>query len=476
MKKLLKFLTLLIGAGTLIFSCTREEPVMDWKYVHETEYFVRQAREFFENLIIEADEKGTLDLKSGLAPGEITPAWDNAYLYSDSKYDYALVDFIADYYYNVRETVIKDGEVVYRTFPVYQHLLVRKDKTSGDMGAAYVTLTPNRLYNIKHRKNVSDNFFKKENRGDYKGLLFFYDVVTMQLLTAEKYEDGARVSGVYYNECSSFEEFATAVLEYLKNYIYLRYSDIMTRNDGESSSGSGDNGNNNGNNNGGDNGGDENLPPPGYDSGIGTEENPIPVPPAGVTPPGGDGWNGSEDPFKEPDPGEDTGGLPIGGGGKGLKTYIRNDKDKFFREDFIRSFPKQSGVGTCAANSLAYIDQTYGGARTEADIIQLYKDATGNDYPTINGLHYLYVIALAETLFTVYSIEFMPANSDQKVNSLDFDSALNSGHVILTNVDDHSVTVVGKTHDGKYICMDPADGKLKEGSRETFGSHYEIAI
>jgi len=405
MKKLLNYLSLLSVLGILLYACTREEPVMDWKYVHETKYLVQEAKEFFENLIIDADENGTLDLKSGLALGEITPQWDNAYLYSDSKYDYVLIDFIADFYYNVRETVIKDGETVYRTFPAYQHLLIRKNKTTGDMGAAYTTLIPNRLYHIKHRKNVPDNFFKKENRGNYKGLLFFYDVVTMQLLTAEKYDNGTRISGVYYHQCSSFEDFASQVQEYLVNYAFLRYTDILTRSDGESgSSGSennNNNNNNNDNNNGGDNGGD--LPPPGYESGLGTEENPIPVPPAIVTPGGGEGWNGSEDPFAGNEPDEDTGGLPIGGTGNSGKT-------KFYPSGFYDNgygsplqdykiakltvdinansyfMTQNAGGNYCVPLTIFALDNLLGGEKTFKEIVDIIERNIGKDLDYNQGL------------------------------------------------------------------------------------------
>ncbi|MCD7963889.1 MAG: hypothetical protein LUF90_10190 [Rikenellaceae bacterium] len=317
-EKFLNYLSLLSVLGIVFSACTREEPVMDWKYVHETRYFIEEARMFFENLIVEADENGTLDLKSGLNPGKITPNWEEPYLYSNANYDYVLIDFVADYYYNVRETVIKDGEVVYRTFPVYQYLLVRKNKSDGDMGAAYVTLTPNRLYHIKHRKNVPDNFFRKENRGDYTGLLFFNDVITMALMTAEKYRDGSVVSGAYYEKAESLEEFVSRVEEYTVNYTYLRYKDIFTRSNGESGTSEPDNNNN---------GGDKNPPAPGFDSGNGTEENPIPVPPAEVTPPGsgGNGWSGSEYPFGGKDPDEWT-GWSGGGGGSDTGNQTKDPK------------------------------------------------------------------------------------------------------------------------------------------------------
>jgi len=129
--------------GTLIFSCTKEEPIIDWKYVHNQEDLIVNSKIFFEDLIIDADTKGTLDIESSLAPGEITPLWENAITKKSGYYNYVYVPFVADYYYNVRETVTqKSGEVVYRTFPVQQVLLITQNYTTGDMSAQYLTLTP----------------------------------------------------------------------------------------------------------------------------------------------------------------------------------------------------------------------------------------------------------------------------------------------------------------------------------------------
>jgi len=270
---LLKFLTLSTVMGVLFASCTREEPVMDWKYVHQKQNFVDDAREFFEKLIVEADQNGTLNIETGLTPGEITPHWDNAYVYSDEsgEFDYVMVEFLADYYYNVRQTITKNGEQVYRTYPVSQALLIRKDTYTGKMAAAYVTLTPNRGYHMNHRSNVLSNFFHKPNRGDYTGLVYFYDVTSMQALTLEKYCAGEIEASVYVNDYEDFTDFAEKFMSYCGHLDYFRYFDILTRSNGESSSSSGGGGAPGS----GSGGGGGNL---GFDSGRGSEENPIMVP------------------------------------------------------------------------------------------------------------------------------------------------------------------------------------------------------
>ncbi|MCC8088434.1 MAG: hypothetical protein LIO79_04105 [Rikenellaceae bacterium] len=238
MRKLLKILTLSTVMGVILFSCTKEEPIIDWKYVHNQEDLIVNSKAFFENLIITADQNGTLDLESSLAPGEITPKWDNAVALQDRENNYVYVPFEADYYYNVRETVTqKSGEVVYRTFPVQQVLIITQNYTTGDMSASYLTLTPTRAYHMKHRSNVLDNFLSGSTHQDYSGLAFYYDAVTMELLSAEKYRDG-ELSEEISIVTKTYGEFFDTFYGYVKNYTYLRYENIATRQDGEANSGS----------------------------------------------------------------------------------------------------------------------------------------------------------------------------------------------------------------------------------------------
>ncbi|MCC8088624.1 MAG: hypothetical protein LIO79_05095 [Rikenellaceae bacterium] len=220
--------------GVLLFSCTKEEPLIDWKYVHNQEDLMTDSKAFFLNLIIDADTRGILNLESSLTPGEITPLWENAFISSSDDYDFVFVPFDADYYYVVREQVTqKSGEIVYRSYVVRQILCIRQDKITGEMRAVYLTLTPTRAYHMKHRSNVTDNFLKNPNHGGYSGLVFYYDVVTMKLLTTSKYKDGIAEAHITAHNIGDKAEYFTILNSYVKNYTYFRKIYIATRQDGE---------------------------------------------------------------------------------------------------------------------------------------------------------------------------------------------------------------------------------------------------
>jgi len=318
-------------------------------------------------LIIEADAKGRLDLESSLTPGEITPDWENAVVKTKGYYNYVYAPFEADYYYNVKEevTLKTEEDVVYRTFPVYQMLLITQNYSSGEMYAQYVTLTPNRRYHIKHRVNVPENFL--ENNGDYTGLAFYYDVVTMELLTAEKYNDGEIESDISTATKSS-EEFFEILYGYIEKYTYLRYESIATRSDGESDSTSGsgeekdpgesnNNGGDNGDSNNGNNsnnGGDSNNGNNG-DSNNGSGENSTGGNNSGGNNSGGNSTGGGG-----------SGGSIIGSGGGVTLKYAKRYSPRagVIRLPSLKHTTAPGyGENQCLPASMAFVDKNLGGGR-----------------------------------------------------------------------------------------------------------------
>lgn len=151
---------------------------------------IPQAREFYENVISEAAENGTLIQNRNMSPGEVTPRWHEAYLKQDTQYEYVYVPIHAERNYIRQVEMKKNGHK--KTYNVYisQTLCVRKDR-EGKYSAAYITMMPSLSHYRRNKNQFTEKVIKSETLyGDFSGYVAYNNIATSGLMVIDKVEKG----------------------------------------------------------------------------------------------------------------------------------------------------------------------------------------------------------------------------------------------------------------------------------------------
>ncbi|MCC8089565.1 MAG: hypothetical protein LIO79_09960 [Rikenellaceae bacterium] len=274
----------------------------------------------------------------------------------------------------------------------------------------------------------------------------------MSFLSSPKYCDGEIIDFTSRN-IPTYEEFFSTFYGYVKNYTYLRYENIATRQDGESdsSSGGGSESDAGGSSGGGNYNGSEQI---GGGGSTGGSENPG----------GGNTGTGSGS-------GNNTGSGSNSGGGIGglLADVYLKDAELFDNRSGILYNPNlllmSFGIydrNQCLPANMSYIDNNMGGTRNVSFFNNWILEVQPN-FMRDGGIKSEYIPSLVGTYFTTLSS--LPSGGLYE--------AINNGYYIMMDVgtgnyiqgvpQTHTITIVAydpKT--GNFIYMDTNYGKLYE--------------
>lgn len=187
--KHLKKLSGSLLVASVIFAACQDDGSFD-SLQKEEEQLVPQAREFYEKVISQAAENGTLVQDRNLSPGEVTPRWHEAYLKQDSKYEYVYVPIHAEKNYIRQIEMKKSGQK--KTYNVYisQTLCVRRDR-EGKYSAAYITMMPTLSHYKRNKNQFTEKVIKSETLyGDFSGYVAYNNIATSRLMVVDKVEKG----------------------------------------------------------------------------------------------------------------------------------------------------------------------------------------------------------------------------------------------------------------------------------------------
>ena len=188
MKHLKKWSCSFLIVSVLLTAC-QDDGSFD-SFPKEENLLIPQAREFYENVISEAAENGTLIQNRNMSPGEVTPRWHEAYLKQDTQYEYVYVPIHAERNYIRQVEMKKNGHK--KTYNVYisQTLCVRKDR-EGKYSAAYITMMPSLSHYRRNKNQFTEKVIKSETLyGDFSGYVAYNNIATSGLMVIDKVEKG----------------------------------------------------------------------------------------------------------------------------------------------------------------------------------------------------------------------------------------------------------------------------------------------
>lgn len=188
MKHLKKWSCSFLIVSALLTAC-QDDGSFD-SFPKEENLLIPQAREFYENVISEAAENGTLIQNRNMSPGEVTPRWHEAYLKQDTQYEYVYVPIHAERNYIRQVEMKKNGHK--KTYNVYisQTLCVRKDR-EGKYSAAYITMIPSLSHYRRNKNQFTEKVIKSETLyGDFSGYVAYNNIATSGLMVIDKVEKG----------------------------------------------------------------------------------------------------------------------------------------------------------------------------------------------------------------------------------------------------------------------------------------------
>ena len=188
MKHLKKWSCSFLIVSALLTAC-QDDGSFD-SFPKEENLLIPQAREFYENVISEAAENGTLIQNRNMSPGEVTPRWHEAYLKQDTQYEYVYVPIHAERNYIRQVEMKKNGHK--KTYNVYisQTLCVRKDR-EGKYSAAYITMMPSLSHYRRNKNQFTEKVIKSETLyGDFSGYVAYNNIATSGLMVIDKVEKG----------------------------------------------------------------------------------------------------------------------------------------------------------------------------------------------------------------------------------------------------------------------------------------------